>query len=110
MRAMVKGDYTERFTAAAQLAQQFGKRRESVYETLDSWTGWWRDILLAKTGCDSDIVSIDFLPDLVEMAGTNSLAEIKAALESIKAAGEHLRLNANARLALESLMLNLPKG
>jgi DNA polymerase-3 subunit delta' len=109
MRAIVRGDYSERFTAAAQLAQQFSKKRESVYETLDAWAGWWRDILLAKTGCDDNIVSIDFKSDLVEMAGSNSLAGIKTAIERIRAAGEQLKLNANARLVLESLMLNLPK-
>ena len=44
MRAIVK-ETQDRFMINSQLAQQFGKRRESVYETLDSWTGWWRDIL-----------------------------------------------------------------
>jgi DNA polymerase-3 subunit delta' len=106
----VKSDYSERFTTAGQLATQYSKKRETVYETLDSWAGWWRDILLVKTGCDSDIVSIDYLPALAEMAGLYNLARIKTAIVSIREAVEQLKLNANARLALEALMLNLPRA
>ena len=65
----------------SQLALQFGKKRETVYETLDTWAGWWRDILLVKTGCSSDIVNIDYLSALAEMAGVYSLAQIKTSFE-----------------------------
>jgi DNA polymerase III subunit delta' len=109
MLVLMRGDYSERFAAANQLALQFGKKRETVYETLDTWAGWWRDILLVKTGCNSDIVSIDYLPDLAKMAGDYRLVQIKAAIQSIIQAGEQLRLNANSRLVMEALMLNLPR-
>jgi DNA polymerase III subunit delta' len=110
MISIVKSGYSERFTAAAQLALQFSKKRASVYETLDTWTSWWRDILLAKTGCNSDIASIDHMPGLVEMAGAYNLVQIKTTIESICKASEQLKLNANARLALEALMLNIPES
>jgi DNA polymerase III subunit delta' len=105
----VRGDYSERFTVSSQLALQFAKKRESVYETLDTWSGCWRDVLLVKTGCDSHVVNSDFLPGLVEMARDYNLAQIKIAIKSIIEAGEQLKLNANARLVLESLMLNIPR-
>jgi DNA polymerase III subunit delta' len=109
MLAMVRGDYSERFAAANQLAMQFGKKRETVYETLGTWAGWWRDILLVKTGCSGDIINIDYLPGLAKMAGDFSLIQIKTAIQSILEAGEQLRLNGNSRLVMEALMLNLPK-
>ncbi len=109
MRTVVKSDYSARLGVASQIALQFGKKRETVYEILDSWAGWWRDILLAKTGCRGDIISIDFLSGLDEMAGTYSLAQIKLSIESILEAGEQLKLNANPRLVVEALMLNLPR-
>jgi DNA polymerase III subunit delta' len=109
MRTVVKSDYSTRLGAASQLALQFGKKRETVYEMLDSWAGWWRDILLAKTGCRGDIISIDCLSGLDEMAGTYSLAQIKQSIECILEAGEQLKLNANSRLVAEALMLNLPR-
>jgi hypothetical protein len=43
------------------------------------------------------------------MAGDLSLVQIKTAIQSIREAGEQLKLNASARLVLEALMLNLPK-
>ena len=76
---------------------------------MDTWAGWWRDILLVKTGCHSDIVSIDYWPGLAEMAGAYSLVQIKAAIQSILEAGEQLKLNANSRLVMEALMLNIPR-
>lgn len=110
MLTLMRGDYSERFATANQLALQFGKKRETVYETLDTWAGWWRDILLVKTGCDNNIISIDYLPGLAKMAGDYSLVQIKSAIQSILKAGEQLRLNANSRLVMEVLMLNLPRS
>ena len=76
--------------------------------TLDAWAGWWRDLLLVKTGCTADIISIDFMSGLAEMAGTYSLIQIKSGIQNILEAGEQLKLNANPRLVVEALMLNLP--
>jgi DNA polymerase III subunit delta' len=109
MQEMIRGDLNERFGIASHLAIQFGRKRETVYEILDAWSGWWRDILLVKTGCRGDIVSIDYLSALVEMAGAYSLAQIKSTLRSIAEAGEQLNLNANSRLVLDNLMLNIPR-
>jgi DNA polymerase III subunit delta' len=109
MLSVLRSDYYERFAAAAQMAVQFGKKRETVYEILDSWLSWWRDLLLVKTECNSDIINIDFLPALAPMAGVFGLNEIKTAIQNIREAGEQLKLNANSRLVLEALMLNLPR-
>jgi DNA polymerase-3 subunit delta' len=108
MHSVMKSDYSARFASAAQLVLQFGKKRETVYEILDTWLSWWRDLLLVKTECVDDIVSIDFLPVLSEMAGAFSLAQIKTAIENIREAAAQLKVNANSRLVLEALMLNLP--
>jgi DNA polymerase-3 subunit delta' len=108
MLTIAKGGYSERFAAASQIALQFNKKRETVYETLDTWAGWWRDVLLAKTGCSADIISIDFEPSLAEMAGTYTLPQITCAIHYILEAGQQLKQNANSRLVLEALMLNIP--
>jgi DNA polymerase III subunit delta' len=109
MLTTVKSDISERFGIAYQLALQFGKKRESVYEILDIWTGWWRDVLLVKAGCADDIVSIDLMSALSEMARVYSLDQIRITIQNILEAGEQLKLNANARLVLEALMLKIPQ-
>ena len=43
------------------------------------------------------------------MAGSYKLSQIKSAIQDIREAGEQLKLNVNARLVLETLMLNLPR-
>ncbi|GAH71274.1 unnamed protein product, partial [marine sediment metagenome] len=53
--------------------------------------------------------NVDLEARLVEMARGYSLAQIKAFIRSIQAAGEQLRQNANPRLVLEVLMLSIPE-
>ena len=109
MAALLAGDISDRFNVANLLALQFSKKRDVVYETLDTWSGWWRDILLVKIGSNTDIISIDNESTLVEMAGSYTVEQIKTTIANILECQTQLKLNANARLALEVLMLNLPQ-
>jgi len=102
------GDYEERFDYVAQLVAQFSQSRGLVQEMLDSWLDWWRDLLLVKLGCNDTITNADMEAMLVDMARGYNLAQIKAFINSIQAAGEQLRQNANPRLVLEVLMLSIP--
>jgi len=106
---IVNADYEERFAYATQLAAQFSQNRGSVHEVLDLWLDYWRDLLLIKVGCSEFITNIDRLATLVEVAKGYSLAQIKAFIDSVQAAGEQLRQNANPRLALEALMFSIPE-
>lgn len=107
---IINADYEERFTYAAQLATQFSQSRGLVQEMLDLWLGWWRDLLLVKVGCSGTITNVDQLATLNEIANDYNLAQIRAVINSIQAAGEQLRQNANPRLVLEVLMLDIPVG
>jgi len=105
---VVTGDYEERFDYAAQLVAQFSQSRGLVRELLDLWLDWWRDLLLVKLGSSGAITNIDFEAMLVDLARGYNLAQIRAFINSIQAAGEQLRQNANPRLVLEVLMLSIP--
>ncbi len=105
-----RADCEERFAYAAQLAAQFSPNREFVWERLDLWLDWWRDLLLVKAGASDSITNIDRLAPLIDMAGGYSLAQIKAFINSIRAAGDQLRQNANPRLVLEVLMISMPEA
>ena len=97
-----------RFDFAAKLATQFGKDRDSAEETLGLWLEWWRDLMLVKAGCPDLITNIDQETTLEQQADNYSLSEIRRFMEAIRAALDHLGQNANARLALEVLMLSVP--
>ncbi len=105
---VIDADNEERFAYAAQLAAQFSQNRGAVQAVLDLWLDWWRDLLLVKVGCSNLITNVDRLGRLVEMARGYRLAQIKDFITGIQAAGEQLKQNANPRLALEVLMLDVP--
>jgi DNA polymerase III gamma/tau subunit len=64
--------------------------------------------MLVKTGCQDFITNVDRLDQLVEMARGYRLAQIRAFIQGLQAAAEHLRQNVNPRLVLEVLMLDIP--
>jgi DNA polymerase-3 subunit delta' len=98
----------QRFSFAARLAVRFGKRRDTVDETLQLWLEWWRDILLVREGCAQLITNVDQEKTLSQHARCYSLIEVRGFIEAIRAASEQLEQNANPRLVLEVLMLNIP--
>ena len=105
---IINADNEERFTYVAQLVALFRKSRELVQEILDLWLDWWRDLMLVKVGCSDRMTNVDMEAILVKMAEGYSLGQIRAFIDSIQAAGEQLRQNANPQLVLEVLMLGIP--
>jgi DNA polymerase-3 subunit delta' len=105
---VIRDDYVERFEYADRLAAGFSRDRGAVYEVLERWLDYWRDLLLVKLGDDDLITNIDRRSELEEMAAGYRVDRIKEFIESIRRAAEQLHENVNARLALEVLMLDIP--
>jgi len=105
---ILDADYEERFAFVARMASQFAQNRATVYDMLNLWTNFWRDLMLVKMGGESLITNIDKKDDLIRLADTYRLSQIKTVIRSIQATAEQLRQNANTRLALEVLMLDIP--
>jgi DNA polymerase-3 subunit delta' len=101
-------DIEERFASAAVLAAEFRKDRESVQDELELWRSWWRDLLLVKEGCANLITNIDHEAMLKRQARRYSLSQSKGFIKAIGAALQQLEQNANPRLVLEVLMLDIP--
>jgi len=99
----------ERFAFAGRLAEQFSKRRAWVDEELRLWLSWWRDLLLSKAGLKDSIVNIDLETELEGRVQALSLSQISGFLSNLGQAMRQLEQNANPRLVLEVLMLNLPR-
>lgn len=106
---VIEADCEERFAYAIQLAAQFSHNRGLVQEILDLWLDYWRDLLLIKAGCGDTITNADMLATLVDQAKGYSLVQIKSFINSLQAAEEQLKQNANPRLVLEVLMLSIPR-
>lgn len=106
---VIGADYEDRFAYAAQLAARFTRDRGDVYRVLDSWRDYWHDLMLLKLGSDDMITNTDRRAELDVMAGSYRLDQIKTYIDCIQLTAEHLRRNANTRLALEVLMLDIPQ-
>ncbi len=105
---IIKGGYEERFAYAARLAAGFSQNRQAVYDTLDRWRDFWRDLMLIRLGREEMMTNIDRKDEFIKIAGKYSLTQIRNFIQSIEAATAHLKQNVNQRLALEVLMLDIP--
>lgn len=106
---VVGADCEERFAYADQLATRFSQRRGLVWEVLDLWLDFWRDLMLVKLGCADSVTDIALGEALVQMAEDYSLAQIRTFIADIRTAREQLGRNASPRLVLEVLMLGIPE-
>lgn len=106
---LLTADWEERFIYAAELATQFERERKFGGEIIGLWLGWWRDLMLTKAGCKGAVTNIDYELALEEWAREFSLAQIKDFIGDLQRALEQISMNANPRLVLEVLMLNMPR-
>ena len=109
LTSVLNGDSEARFAYAAGLATRFVQNRTLVNGVLELWLDYWCDLMLVKAGCPELITNIDRRDGLAATAAGYRLEQIRAFIESLRAAGEQLRQNANPRLVLEVLMLDIPK-
>jgi len=99
----------QRFAYAQELASQFSQNRRAGAEIIEIWLDWWRDLMLIKGGCQEAISNVDYEMALEEQARGLTLGEIEGFLANLCLLQEEISKNVNPRLALEWLMLNLPR-
>ncbi len=102
---LLRGNWEERFNYVA----QFGSDKKTVVETLKLWLTWWRDLMLVKCGCRQAITNIDYVPLIEEWTRVLAIEEVKNFIGSLQKSLERIDRNANLRLVLEVLMLDMPR-
>ena len=103
-----QGGVEVRFAYAEELARRFQRDRAAAREELYLWLRWWRDVLLIKEGCGGDIAHASWRETLEGAARGLSPARIVQWVHCILETLEALDRNANPRLALDVMMLELP--
>ncbi len=113
----------QRKEAVALLAQALGANRRERFKLvetlpgdkaallplLDVWQGYWRDVLLLATGSQAPITNVDEAEGLRNLAASVGADAAHRALNATCRTIVALGQNANARLALEVLMLDYPR-
>jgi DNA polymerase-3 subunit delta' len=90
-------------------AERLARDPVATLETLDLWIGWWRDVLLLAAGTDAPLTNVDRRSALGDHARRFGVERSGAVLNALRNAADRLKRNANARLTLEVLMLDLPR-
>jgi len=107
--SLLTASLEQRFAYAQELASQFSQNRRAGAEIVEIWLDWWRDLMLIKGGCQEAVINVDYEKALEEQARGLSLSEIEGFLAKLCLLQEEISKNVNPRLALEWLMLNLPR-
>jgi len=109
MMDVINTGYEQRFAYVAKLTERSGKTRAALLEGIDLWLNWWRDLMLVKADCRDAVISRDYLPVFESMIDDYSLVQIRTFIDTIRLAGEQIKLNANPQLVLETLMFSIPE-
>ena len=94
----------ERFRYAERLA----RNPEATQETLDLWINWWRDVMLVAAKATTSPTNTDRYSTLLDHAARFGVEQSATVIESLRSTVDRMQRNANLRLALEVLMLDLP--
>ena len=99
---------SERISLAADLAKLFTDTRVELYEMLDTWESWWRDVAVVGASASELITNRDQSQALVSSAKRVGVQQAAKALELIDETRLQLQENVNPRLAFEALTIGLP--
>ena len=97
---------SERLATAEQLNRMTD--RQTLFELLETWGTWWRDVLLVQAGCGELCSNIDEITRLTQQASVFSIHAVQQYLRTLDRVEGYLHHTVNTRLALEVLLLRAP--
>ncbi len=102
---LVEADLPTRFDAAQELSQDDA----TLKRLLAYWRTGWRDVLLLQTDTSTGLTHVEKRDSLEKLAAQVDVRTTSALLRTLDEAEAALRKNANTRLLVEWLMLQLPQ-
>lgn len=97
-------DRVRRFAYAEKLA----KDKVKLQEAIQSWSSFWRDVLLRASKADVPLSNLQFTPEIEQLAEGISPHTAGKVLRELDNTLQLIDRNVNLRLAAEVLVLNLP--
>jgi len=94
----------ERFAAAENLA----RNRDQLRLMLQVWLSFTRDIFLTVNGMGGKVVNLDYAAESTRIAGTLPRKHALGMMNTLVLAMENLEANANLRLLLDNVLLDIP--
>lgn len=91
------------------LADALSKEKTGLQSALELWQSYWRDVLLLIHSTTTPITNRDRRHTLQQLAVELKVDDVQKALNAIRRTSRYIDQNVNARLALEVMMLDLPR-
>ena len=109
VESVVQAGLEARFEYAEKLARAFGRDRDAVRDELAIWLEWWRDMMIVKAGLPRYVKHLARLDTFQAGAAKVTVEEVAKAVSAVEETSRWLDRNANARLALDNMMLAMPR-
>jgi DNA polymerase-3 subunit delta' len=90
-------------------AETLSRPGEGVETALGLWATWWRDLLLVQQGQPDALLNLDRKAQLIQQADLYRSEQVQGALADLVLTLHRVRANVNARLALDVLLLRMPR-
>ena len=110
IEVLLAGGDEERFGYAASLGARYPRDPATVRSSLAVWEAWWGDVLLVAAGQESLAAETERLDMLRSHAAQYGVAGAVTALNAVADARRHLEEHASPTLALEVMLLELPRA
>ena len=107
MQETITAGLDAKFAYANEVATLFGSDRPAGREILYLWLHWWRDLLMLKHDGEAWLLNTGYTRNLQEQANGLTSQAIAKFLRRLEATLAALDSNANPKLALETLMVNM---
>jgi DNA polymerase III subunit delta' len=91
------------------LAESLSRDKAALAFMFDLWLSYWRDVLLLAHTTLTPITNRDHDHALRQIATSVRVDDILKAINAIQRTAKYLEANVNTRLALEVLLLDLPR-
>lgn len=105
IQEMLVSDRLGRFSFAEKIARD----KDGLRDGLQVWLAFWRDILLELTGCQRTFSNPDWHEEITTIASHVNLDQTRQFITVLQRTQELLNYNINRQLAMEVLMLALPR-
>ena len=106
LQELTRSDRIDRLAFAEELAAR--RTHTALFELLELWTSWWRDVMLVQSGCADACTNVDYLDAVQAHARRFPRTEVRAYLALLQQIDGYLHHTVNPRLALDVLLLRLP--
>jgi DNA polymerase-3 subunit delta' len=90
-------------------AQQVGGDASACRALVELWATWWRDLLVLNGHGDDHLLNVDGAGELRSWARQSSVTLAWRMLDALQTTAVQLEANVNPRLAMEGLLLKLPR-